>query len=320
MQLSGRVLITGGSGSLGTAILERAEQEKWDVEFTVLARNETKMGIIRSRFPKVNCQIGDVRDGSHLETIFPGHDLIIHAAAIKIVPVAEANPVEAVKTNVIGSMNVAKAAIESGIKKVIGISTDKVCGPTYYGTTKRLMEGVFREARTWGNTDFVLCRYGNVLKSNNSIVPLFEKQIREDKSFTITDLRMSRFWLSMKQAIDLILFTNEWASNGQIFIPKAPAMKIVDVAKTLDPEREIKEIGIRPGERVHETLLVREEALHTAEYNGHFVVYPPTEKDTSLFGQALSNYPHLPYQYEYTSNNPDHWLTGDELRQMLKDS
>lgn len=313
MQLSGRILITGGTGSLGTAILERAEREKWNCKFTVLARNETKMGIIRSRFPSVNCQIGDVRDGSHLETIFPGHDIVIHAAAIKIVPVAESNPVEAYKTNIQGSLNVAVAAIVSGVKRVIGISTDKVCGPTYYGTTKRLMEGIFREAKTWGKTEFVLCRYGNVLKSNNSIIPLFEKQIKENKPFTITDMNMTRFWLSMKQAIDLILFTLESAENGQIYVPKAPAMSVRDVARTLDPNRKINVIGIRPGERVHETLIVREEAIHTYELPHHFVINPPQNKNIY---ESLS----LGYQYEYTSNKPDHWLTSDELKEMLEDS
>lgn len=310
MQLYGKVLITGGSGSLGTAILERAEQEKWDAEFTVLARNETKMSLVRSRFPKVNCQIGDVRDLPHLITVFKGQDTVIHAAAIKIVPTAEINPIEAVKTNVVGSLNVAIAAADSGVETVVAISTDKVCGPTYYGTTKRIMEGIFREACTWGSTRFVLCRYGNVLKSANSIVPLFEKQIKEDKPFTITDLNMTRFWLSMKQAIDLILFTFSSAERGQIYVPKAPAMKIVDLAKTLDPDREIVEIGIRPGERVHETLIVREEALHTFELPKHFVINPPTKK--------IEN--HLSYQYEYTSDKPDHWLTSEEMKEMLKDS
>lgn len=312
MQLTGKVLITGGSGSLGTAILDRAEKENWDAEFTIMARNETKMNLVRSRFPKVNCQIGDVRDLSQLETIFPSHDLIIHAAAIKIVPVAEANPVEAVKTNVIGSMNVAKAAVEAGIPRVIGISTDKVCGPTYYGITKRLMEAVFREARTWNKTEFVLCRYGNVIGSANSIVPLFQKQILEGRPFTITDLNMTRFWLSMKQAIDLILLTVDTAENGQIYVPKAPAMKVVDVARALDPNRNVREIGIRAGERLHETLVVREEALHTFNLPKIFVINPP--------GTRIEHAEYLPYQYEYTSDKPDHWLTADEFNKLLEES
>lgn len=308
--LSGRVLITGGPGSLGTAILERAERENWPAHFTIVSRNETRMNVARQRFPYVRGEIGDVRDVNWLRTIFPGHDLIIHAAAIKIVPVAEANPREAVLTNTLGSLNVAQAAIESGVKKVIGISTDKACGPTYYGLTKRLMEGLFRQADDWGETTFVLCRYGNVLRSSNSIVPLFEKQIKEDKPFTITDLRMTRFWLSMKMAIDLILHTVNHANAGQIVVPKAPTMKLVDLAKVLDPNRGIVEIGIRPGERLHETLIIREEAMHTYLKDGYFYINPPTCPTQS----------NLPFQYEYTSEDTEHYLTPEKMLEMLKDS
>lgn len=313
--MQGRILITGGTGSLGTAILERAEREKWDAQFTIVARNETKMNNARQRFPCVRGEIGDVRDADWLRTIFPGHDLIIHAAAIKIVPVAEANPREAVLTNTIGSLNVAQAAIESGIKRVIGISTDKACGPTYYGLTKRLMEGLFRQANQWGTTEFVLCRYGNVLRSNNSIVPLFERQIRENKPFTITDLRMTRFWLSMKMAVDLIIHTIDKASPGQIVVPKAPTMTLVDLARTLDPDREIIEIGIRPGERLNETLIIREEALHTYEYGDRFYINPP-EKYNSHINMGSS----LPDQYEYTSDNREHYLTQEKMKELLADS
>lgn len=311
--LSGKVLITGGSGSLGTAIIKRARDEGWDCKITALARNESKMNIIRSQYPEVNCIIGDVRDLSWLTTVFPGHETIIHAAAIKIVPVAEASPREAVQTNVIGSLNVAQAAIESKVKRVIGISSDKACGPTQYGLTKRLMEGIFREATTWGTTEFVCCRYGNVLKSANSIVPLFERQVAENKPFTITHLSMTRFWLSMKQAIDLVLRAAGNFANGSILVPKAPAMKLVDLAKALDPDREVVEIGIRAGERLHETLIVREEALHTSESAKYFEVFPPTSPRITIFGS-------LPFQYEYTSDNPTHWLTADELKELLKDS
>lgn len=308
--LDGNVLITGGTGSLGSAILERAAREQWPAKFTVIARNESKLSETRKRFKWVNTIVGDIRDSEWMRTIFPGHDTVIHAAAIKIVPVAESNPREAYLTNIMGSENVAKAAIVAGVKTVVGISTDKVCGPTYYGNTKRLMEGIFREACSWGDTKFVLCRYGNVLRSNNSIVPLFESQIRDDKPFTITDINMTRFWLSMKQAIDLVLYTYYNAERGQIIVPKAPSMSIVDLARTLDPNRHIIEIGIRPGERVHETLIVREEALHSRDDGKHFTIHPPTAKLEA----------NLPYQYEYTSDKPAHWLTSDELKLMLAES
>lgn len=305
-----KVLITGGTGSLGQAIIKRALQENWNTEFTVFARNETKIAECKRNFPHVRTEIGDVRDLNWLRTIIPGHDIVIHAAALKIVPVAEINVKEAVTCNVDGTKNVAIAAAESEIERAILISSDKACGPTYYGITKRLGEGLFREANNWRSTEFLSVRYGNVLKSANSIVPLFERQIKENLPFTITDFRMTRFWLSMQQAIDLILFALENSPRGTITVPKAPAMTIVDLAKTLDSTREIKEIGIRPGERINETLLVREESMHTLDIGQHFVIYPPQEKVIST----------LPFQYEYTSDTPDHWLTPDEMKELLRNS
>lgn len=306
-----RVLITGGTGSLGTALIEHYTA-LGSAEITAVARNETKMGILHQRFPHIRCEIGDIRDGEWMRTIFPGHDVIIHAAAIKVVPTAEANPREAILTNVMGSMNVAQAAVESGVETVIGISTDKACGPTYYGLTKRLMEGIFRQARSWGDTRFVLCRYGNVLKSANSVVPFFENQIRQNVPFTVTHLEMTRFWLSMQQAITLIKTTLAFANNGEIFVPKAPAMKVVDVARALDPTREVVEIGIRPGERLHEALLVPEEAMHTTQTSRYFIICPPEV--------SVPKEEQMPFQYEYTSNKPDHWLSRDELNGLLAES
>jgi UDP-N-acetylglucosamine 4,6-dehydratase/5-epimerase len=316
--LQGNVLITGGTGSLGTAILERATKENWPAEFTVIARNETKLSLTKQRFPEVRCEIGDIREVSRLATLFHRQDIIIHAAAIKIVPVAEASPTEAIRTNVIGSINVARVAQAAKVQRVIGISTDKVCGPTYYGITKRLMEAVFREANSQDSTEFVLCRYGNVLRSNNSIVPLFEKQIAEDKPFTVTDLRMTRFWLSMQMAIDLILDTLQNARPGEIYVPMAPTMKLVDLAHTLDPDRVIEVIGIRPGERLHETLIVREEAQHTLKYpDGKFVIHPPNIIREPLLDSGIQR---LPDQYEYTSEDTSCYLTPEKMRNMLAES
>lgn len=310
-QLKGKVLITGGSGSLGTAIIKRATDENWPAQFTVIARNETKMQALRSLCPQVRCEIGDVRDENRLTALFKGQDVVIHAAAIKIVPVAEANPREAILTNVMGSFNVLKAAIEVGVPQVIGISSDKACGPTYYGLTKRLMEGLFREASEWeSGQQFVVCRYGNVLKSANSIVPLFYKQIADGKPLTITVPNMTRFWLSMKQAIDLILLTLDKAESGEIFVPQAPAMQLQQLAHAIAPPRyPIEVTGIRPGERYDETLIVEEEAIHTTLTDGVFCIHHPHRSSTNLD-------PH----YEYTSANPARWLSYTELHQLLEDS
>jgi UDP-N-acetylglucosamine 4,6-dehydratase len=309
MQLKGRIFITGGSGSLGTAILERAEREKWDAEFTILARNETKMSQTLKRFPGVRGEIGDIRDLAWLGTIFPGHDLVIHTAAIKQVPTAEVNVREAFLTNVQGSQNVAMAAVESGVGKVIGISTDKACQPTtIYGCTKYLMEGLFREANKWAdNTRFNLVRYGNVLRSNASVVPLFERLISEDKPFTITDLRMTRFWLSMNEAIDLIITSVLWPDWGITLVPKPPALSMIDLARYMDGSRKIIEVGIRPGEKVHEQLINSSESLHTIDTGDLFVVFPPTVEVNS----------NLPLGYEYVSNDPSYYLSKEKLYKML---
>lgn len=295
--LIGRILITGGTGSLGTAILERAHKEGWSCEFTVLARNETRMAQVKTKYPNVRCEIGDVRDKDWLSTIAPGHDICIHAAAIKQVPTAESNVREAMLTNVIGSQNVAMACVEGGVKRVIGISTDKACQPTtQYGCTKYLMEGLFREADAWSpSTRFILVRYGNVLRSNASVLPLFEKQIAEDIPFTITDLRMTRFWLSMPQAIDLVLDAAYWQPTGVILVPKPWSMGMVDLAKALDTHREIVEIGIRPGEKVHEMLINSSEAMHTLDVEKYFEVHSPQEKLPA--GDCL------PSGFEYCSNS-----------------
>lgn len=305
-----KLLITGGTGSLGTAILTRAEKENWNCDITVLARNETKIAQTRARFPQYRAEIGDVRDLDWLRTIIPGHDTVIHAAALKIVPVAEINVKEAITCNVEGTKNVAIACAEAGVENAVLISSDKACGSTLYGNTKRLGEGLFREANSWRNTTFKSVRYGNVLKSNASLVPYFEKLIKENKPFTITDFRMTRFWLSMKQAIDLIFYALENSPAGTITVPKAPAMSVVDLAKALDLDREQVEIGIRAGERLHENLVIAEEALHTIDIGNYFIIYSPREKVKS----------NLPILYEYTSDNPTHWLTNEELFELLKDS
>lgn len=275
--LKGKVLITGGTGSLGSAIVDRAEREGWPAQFTVMARNESKMAQFLVKHPKVRGEIGDVRDFEWLRTILPGHDICIHAAAIKVVPVAEANVREAILTNVVGSQNVAMACVESGIRRVVGVSTDKACAPvTTYGATKYLMEGIFREANSWSmDTSFVLVRYGNVLRSNASVVPLFERLMDEDKPFTITSLAMTRFWLTMNHAINLVCLANEWSMGGVVLVPKPGAMRMLDLARAMDPQREVVEIGIRAGEKLDEMLINGSEAQHTIDNGEIFTIFPP---------------------------------------------
>lgn len=297
---------------MGTAIVERGLREQWDVSFTVMARNETRMAQFKKLYPHVRCEIGDVRDLSWLATIMPGHDVCIHAAAIKQVPTAEANVRETVLTNVVGSQNVAMACVEAGVGRVIGISTDKACASrTTYGATKFLMEGLFREANNWSpTTDFILVRYGNVARSNASVIPLFERQMAEDKPFTVTCREMTRFWLSMPQAIDLVLTAMKWDETGVVLVPKPRSMSMENLCKALDPKREIVEIGIRPGEKIHEELINSSEALHTEDHRMCYVIYPPQIEVNSELG--------LPSGFEFTSKNALP-LSDVALYQLLDD-
>lgn len=305
MILSGKkILITGGSGSLGRAILKRARDEKWNCEITAFARNETKMSQVKAEFPNVKTEIGDIRDYSWFKTAVKGIDVVIHCAAIKIVPVAESNAREAVLTNVMGTMNVAQASVEEGVERVIGILTDKeVCPTTHYGVTKKCAGAIMREANTWGDTIFTMARYGNVIGSANSIYPLFKKQARENKPFTVTSPLCTRFWLSMSQAIDLVLLAGEQTVPGVTIVPKAPSSYVTDLARAVDPTREILTIGLRAGEKVDEQLIDNVESRHTVDMGDYFIVYPPTMKVES----------NLPEGYEYFSNNPSKWLTDEEL-------
>lgn len=304
-----RVLITGGTGSLGKAILKRAHDENWNTEFTVISRTEGKISQVKAQYPDVRAIIADVRDLDWLRTNMPGHDVVIHAAAIKVVPIAEANARESVLTNIVGTMNVCQAAAEGGIEKVIGILTDKqVYATTIYGHGKAAASGILREANNWGDTIFTMARYGNVLGSANSIYPLFKRQVRENKPFTITDVRCTRFWLSMSQAINLILQAAEQDIPGVTVVPKAPASYVTDLANAIDPDREIIDIGIRAGEKIHEMLIDDVEARYTIDYGDYFIVYPPDFA-------ANSN---LPFGYTYTSNNPVRWLSGQELLDLAE--
>ena len=302
-----RVLITGGTGSLGSSIVKRAYAENWNTEITVLARTEFKIAQMRKDFPDVRAEIGDVRDADWLRTIFPGHQIIIHAAALKIVPTAEANVREAILTNIMGSMNVAQAAVDSKVEKVIGILTDKeVFASTVYGSTKKCAGAVLREANNWGKTVFINCRYGNVLGSRASILELLLKLKKENKPFTITDKRCTRFWLRMDDAIDLILLSLEQEYPGVTVVPKAAASPILSLFKAVDPDREIIDVGIRPGEKVHEMLVDSVESLHTVDMGKYFLVHPPTSNVHS----------NLPDQYQYTSDNPAKILSINDLIEM----
>ncbi|MDP2660266.1 MAG: polysaccharide biosynthesis protein [Dehalococcoidia bacterium] len=273
-RLTGRVFLTGGTGSLGHALLDRADAEGWDCQFTVYSRDEVKQGDMRGTYPRHKFVLGDVRDLEALKLRMRGHDLVIHAGAYKQVPAAEVNVAEAIETNVIGSKNVALAAVRFGIPKVLGISTDKACAPTNaYGASKILMEKVFQEATTWGHTRFNLVRYGNVLGTRGSVVPLFVRQAQQG-SITLTDPYMTRFWLTLRDAVDIVLKGIQEEEGGTVLVPMAPASTMLQLAEAVAPGADIKVIGIRPGEKTHEQLVHAGESMHADADGEWFRIFP----------------------------------------------
>lgn len=307
MTLSGKVYLTGGTGTLGTALLERAQREGWGCTFTVYSRDEVKQARLRQRFPQHRFVLGDVRDAGWLETTMRGHDLVIHAAACKRVPSIEHNSADAIKTNVNGSLNVARAAVSSGVPHAICISSDKACLPiNLYGATKMAMERIWQQAGGWGDTEFHLVRYGNVIGSRGSVIPLFLRQAEAGEPLTLTDRRMTRFWLTIDQGIDLILRSLSLPS-GAILVPAARAMSIVDLAECIAPGHPTCTIGIRPGEKLHEMLVHSAEALHTERRDGTFTVFPRT---SGVRGN-------LPEGFEYTSDRAER-VGPDEMRQLIE--
>lgn len=317
-----KILITGGTGSLGLALLKRftARQHRC----TVLSRDEVKQGEARSKFPDVKFALGDVRDYEWLQMVMRGHDTVIHAAAYKQVPAAEVNAGEAIETNVIGSRNVARAAVSVGVKRVVGISTDKACAPiNCYGQTKALMEKLFQEACLWGDTNFNLVRYGNVLGSRGSVVPLFQKQLK-DGVVTLTDPRMTRFWLTLSQAVDLVERAMTYPREiGIILVPNAGASTMEDLLEAVvrhrvwpighdrelwDKNPNIEYIGIRPGEKMHEAMVHPGESAHTFRIPGGFCIHP-------AYSGIQGN---LPEGFEYTSKDAPQ-ISVSELVGMLND-
>lgn len=289
------VLITGGTGSLGTAIIIACKRAGINVRFTTVSRNESKIETLKRRFPDVNVLMGDVRDYQAMLTLVRGHDTVLHCSAQKIVPVAERQSTEALTNNAIGSMNVARACGEARVPRCLLISTDKACGPTMYGASKRLCEGVWREmAGYYMGTSFTCCRYGNVCGSANSVIPFWQQQRAQGKPLTLTCGAMTRFWLGLNEAVDLIDFTLTLNGSGHIVVPKAGASTVAELAQALHPGYPIIETGIRPGERMHEALTVHEELANITDMPGHYCVGPlpigvgPADVFTSANASRLS--------------------------------
>ena len=316
------ILITGGTGSLGKHLCKILLEKYHPLAIRVYSRDELKQHEMRQIFgdEKIRYFIGDVRDGNRLKRAMEGADIVIHTAALKQVPACEYNPLEAVRTNVIGTENVINAAIDNSVKKVVSISTDKAVNPVnLYGATKLCAEKIVIQGNSYAgsrNTRFSCVRYGNVIGSRGSVVPLFSEQKKTGK-ITITDDRMTRFWITLDQAVELIVKAITHMQGGEIFVPKIPSMRITDLAKAIAPECEIDIIGIRPGEKLHEVLLMEEEGRNTVIYDGMYVIMP---NYSWWQRQNYMNGDPLPDGFSYASNLNDEWLSINDLSKLIVDS
>lgn len=318
------VLVTGGTGSFGKKFIRIMLEAYHPAKIIVFSRDELKQHEMRVSGgfddPSIRYFIGDIRDKERLARAMYGVDVVVHTAALKQVPACEYNPMEAIKTNILGSSNVVDAAIENNVEKVLALSTDKAVNPVnLYGATKLAAEKLLIQSNAYagGRKTRIACtRYGNVVGSRGSVVPLFVKQ-RPTGTLTITDERMTRFWISLEQGVRFVIRCIEEMQGGEVFVPKIPSMKMVDLARAMAPEAEVKIIGIRPGEKLHESLISEDEARTTVELPDMFVVQPAVE--SLWFGHAWEDKgTPLPDGFTYTSANNTDWLDVEGINKIIK--
>jgi len=315
------VLVTGGTGSFGKKIIRIMLDEYHPEKMIVFSRDELKqheMRVAGYDAPNLRYFIGDVRDQDRLRRAFNGVDIVVHAAALKQVPACEYNPMEAIKTNILGSSNVIDAALDAGVERVLALSTDKAVNPVnLYGATKLAAEKLFVQSNSYAAgsaTRFSCVRYGNVVGSRGSVVPIFLLQ-RNNGKLTITDERMTRFWLTLEQGARFVIRCIEQMRGGEVFVPKIPSTHIIDLARAIAPQAKIDVIGIRPGEKLHEVLIHEDEARSTIELEDMFVVQPSGSLWFGRDWEKLGN--GLPEGFRYSSDNNPHWLNQEEIQAMV---
>lgn len=305
------ILITGGTGSFGKAFVKRLLATKIK-RIAILSRGEHAQDDMSRELddPRLRFFIGDVRSQDRLEMAMRGIDTVVHAAALKIVPTAEYNPTECIDTNVGGAENVVKAALRTNVKRVIGLSTDKAVNPVnLYGASKLAAEKIFVAAAALaaGSCHFASVRYGNVVGSRGSVIPIFTQQIKNNQPLTLTDSRMTRFWITMDRAIDMVLLAVRADEGRCIYVPKIPSMRIIDLARAMaPPSHSIEHSGIRPGEKLHECLITEDEARFTTEYKDYFIIRPadpPINK--------------MPVDFRYTSDGNNQWLSDKQMLAVI---
>jgi len=315
------ILVTGGTGSFGRRFAEIVLQKHAPKKLIVFSRDELKQHDMRQALPDsgdspMRYFIGDVRDRERLERAFHGVDIVVHAAALKQVAACEYNPFEAIQTNVIGARNVIDAAIDRKVKKVLAISTDKAVNPTnLYGATKLCAEKLFVQGNVYGyprGTAFAVVRYGNVIGSRGSVVPLFTTQ-RASGRVTVTDRAMTRFWITLDQGVELAIRSAELMRGGEIFVPKIPSMRIMDLVRSLAPGCEVDDIGIRPGEKLHEILVSEDESRQALEFDGMFVIEPV---NPAWGGRSWEGGKRPARGFRYSSDANDVWLSPDQMKEL----
>ncbi len=315
------ILITGGTGSFGKKLTRIMLDEYNPSKIIVFSRDELKQHEMRASgydAPNLRYFIGDVRDLDRLRRAFDGVDIVIHAAALKQVPACEYNPMEAIKTNILGSSNVIDAALDAGVERVVALSTDKAVNPVnLYGATKLAAEKLFIQSNSYAGgrkTRFACVRYGNVVGSRGSVVPVFLRQ-RENGEVTITDDRMTRFWISLEQGVRFVIRCAEQMHGGEVFVPKIPSMSIIDLAKSIAPDAKVNVIGIRPGEKLHEVLISEDEARTTVELDDMYVVQPAEAlwfgHDWEKQGKIISD------EFRYASNSNTQWLDVSQINSII---
>lgn len=315
------VLITGGTGSFGKKFVEIMLREHHPLKLIIFSRDELKQHDMRAAGfdgPSLRYFIGDVRDPQRLERALAGVTVVVHAAALKQVPACEYNPFEAIQTNIMGGRNVIDAAINQGVQRILALSTDKAVNPiNLYGATKLCAEKMFVQANAYAgaqDTRFSCARYGNVVGSRGSVIPVFLEQRKRGK-VTVTDPRMTRFWLTLEQGVHFVIRCIEQMHGGEIFVPKIPSMKLLDMAEAVAPGCEVEFIGIRAGEKLHEVLVSEDEARNTLEMPDMYVIQPAHSwwrRDNWKSARPLHD------GFRYSSDSNSHWLSAGELQELIE--